>query len=117
MRALLKTLVIGLCGIVGLAQLTDSAQGQSALLPPGRPVLFGKGILPTEIVHVPVDPGNSVVPMPGQQVGFFMPALRKLMFPPKTGGILGTSVVPDARQFPGSPFPILPALPKDKNKK
>jgi len=114
MRTLLKGCLLGLCLVLGLTQLAAPSHGQSALLPPGRPVLFGKGILPTQIVNVPIDASASIVPVPGQQVGFFMPAFRKLMSPVKTGVFQGVSAVPDASQFPGAVFPRLPAVPKAK---
>jgi hypothetical protein len=104
MRCIRTLLLLGSFLLVGLV-LAEPTHGQSPVFPTGRPVMFGKGALPTQIVNVPIDTGNSIVPVPGQQVGFFMPAFRKFLRFGKDPSFNGVSAVPNQSQFPGAVFP------------
>ncbi|MBL8792732.1 MAG: hypothetical protein JNM56_02375 [Planctomycetia bacterium] len=110
MRGIRSLVLVGLFLLVGLV-LAESTHGQSPVFPQGRTVVFGKGALPTQIVNVPIDTGNSIVPVPGQQVGFFMPAFRKFMRAGSNPTFNGVSAVPNQNQYPGAVFPqFAPAI-------
>jgi hypothetical protein len=103
MRARLFVGLFGLLAGLGLV-LAEPSQGQTPLVPIGRPFTIASGFSPGNIKNVPIDTRSSVIPVPGQTTGFFLPNFMRFMRFPNRNIIQGTSPLPAPSAFGGGTF-------------
>jgi hypothetical protein len=90
-------------GVLAAAAADEPANGQSPLFPIGRPFTMASGFS-GPVQNVPIDTRSSVIPVPGQSTGFFLPNFRKLMLFPNRNIVPGISPVPAPSAFQGATF-------------
>src|SRR5438874_8054751 len=71
------------------------------------PIVFGGGADPTQLVFVPIDTSNSIVPIaqPQTRTGVFklLDFMPRIVFP-NSKPVIGQSVFPSQNQLPGAGY-------------
>jgi hypothetical protein len=103
MRAKLWLLLLGLFLAIGLVS-RQSSQGQTPLVPIGRPYMMAQGFTPLQ--NQVIDTSYPVTPvMPPNQMGIRLPNFLSFLRIPNHGTQIGVSPMPQPSSFPSMQYP------------